>query len=452
MLQILGKQHRFCDRVSRRSFLKIGGLAMGGLTLPELLRAEAQSGIGRSRKAVIMIFLSGGAPHQDMYDLKMDAPAEIRGEFKPIDTAVPGIQICEHLPLMAKMMDQFVPIRSIVGSEGRHAAFQCMTGRRVKNQPEGGWPSFGSVVSKVRGAVDLGTPPYVSLTPRMKSSTWSDPGQPGFLGPAHAPFTPNASGGASMTLQGISLEKLADRRTLMAQLDRLKAEADATGAIEALDAYHQQAFGILTSSKLADALDLEKEDPKLRDRYGRGANVPAGYGDAGPLLNDYFLAARRLVEAGVRVVTLAYGRWDWHGRPHGTNFENARDHLPALDQGVTALVEDLQNRGLDKDVSVVVWGEFGRTPRINPKGGRDHWPQVSSALLACGGIRAGQVIGSTNRLGEHAKTRPVHFQEVFATLYHNLGIDVNRATVNDLHGRPQYLIEHNKYEPMPELV
>jgi uncharacterized protein (DUF1501 family) len=149
---------------------------------------------------------------------------------------------------------------------------------------------------------------------------------------------------------------------------------------------------------------------------------------------------------------LAYGRWDWHGRPHGTNFENARDHLPRLDQGVTALVDDLDQRGMLDDVSIVVWGEFGRTPRINKKGGRDHWPQVACALLAGGGIRAGQVIGSTNRLGEHAKDRPVHFQEVFATLYHNLGIDINQATVNDLDGRPWYLVDHHRFQPMPELV
>jgi uncharacterized protein (DUF1501 family) len=169
-------------------------------------------------------------------------------------------------------------------------------------------------------------------------------------------------------------------------------------------------------------------------------------------MNEYLLTARRLVEAGVRVVTLAHGRWDWHGRPHGTNFENARDHLPVLDQGVTTLLDDLRERGLDEDVSVCVWGEFGRTPRINKNGGRDHWPKVSCALLAGGGIRAGQVIGATNRLGEHAKERPVHIQEVLATLYRNLGIDVNSATVNDLNGRPRYLVEHNLHQPLPELT
>jgi hypothetical protein len=452
MLTVMGRQHQFCDGVSRRSFLKIGGLAMGGLTLTELLRAEATGGRGRPQKSVIMIFLSGGPPHQDMFDLKMDAPAEIRGEFHPIDTAVPGIQICEHLPLMAKMMNRFVPIRSLVGSIGHHAAFQCLTGWPVERQPAGGWPSFGSVISKLQGPAKPGTPPYVSLTPKMKTGGWADPGQPGFVGQAHAPFTPNADGRGNLVLNGVTLDKLSDRKTLMSQLDRLRRQADASGAIEGLDEYQQQAFGILTSNRLAEALDLDREDPNLRERYGRGSPEPAGYGDAGPLMNEYLLAARRLVEAGVRVVSLAYGRWDWHGRPHGTNFDNARDHLPVLDQGVTALVEDLERRGMLNDVSVIVWGEFGRTPRINKNGGRDHWPNVGCALLAGGGIRAGQVIGATNRLGEHATERPVHFQDIFATLYHNLGIDTETATLNDLHGRPRYLVDHVLHKPLHELV
>jgi uncharacterized protein (DUF1501 family) len=238
----------------------------------------------------------------------------------------------------------------------------------------------------------------------------------------------------------------------MKQLDRMRRDADASGAIEGMDAYHQQAFGILTSNRLADALDLGREDPRIRDRYGRGTPEPAGYGDAGPLMNDYFLAARRLVEAGVRVISLAYGRWDWHGRPHGTTFDNARDHLPLLDQGLTALMEDLEVRGMNNDVSIVVWGEFGRTPRINKNGGRDHWPNVGCALLAGGGMRTGQVIGATNRLGEHATERPVHFQDVFATLYRNIGIDINRATVKDLNGRPRYLVDHALHQPLRELI
>jgi uncharacterized protein (DUF1501 family) len=450
VLSIPGETHSFCDRIPRRNFLRIGGLALGGLSMAAIFRAEARAGISRSKKAVIMIFLSGGPPHQDMVDLKPDAPAEIRGEFQPIATNVPGIEICEHLPLLARMTDKLAIIRSVVGSEGRHASFQCMTGWPVTRQPQGGWPSFGSAISKLLGPVIPRTPAFVGLAPPMKSSTWADPGQPGFLGLAHSPFRPSVEGNADMVLNGVTPLRLQDRQSLLACFDRFRRDVDASGAMEGLDSATEQAFGVLTSSRLVEALDLSHEPQKVRDRYGYGSSEPAGYGDAGPLLNTYFLTARRLVEAGVRCVTLAYGRWDWHGQPHGTNFENARDHLPMLDQGVSALVEDLHQRGLDEDVSVIVWGEFGRTPRINPNGGRDHWPQVSCALLAGGGMRTGQVIGSTNRLGEHAVERPVHFQEVLATVYHRLGIDVNTATVNDLTGRPQYLIDH--VQPMRELV
>ena len=449
MLNVLGTKHRFCDGVSRRSLLKIGGLAMGGLSLSDLLRVEAATG-KKSHKAVIMVFLSGGPPHQDMVDLKMDAPVEIRGEFQPIATKVPGIEICELLPLLAQRTDRLAIIRSLVGSEGRHAAFQCMTGHSVNGQPAGGWPSLGAAVSKIQGPVEPGTLPFIGLSPRMKGAAWADPGQAGFAGQAHAPFSPNAEQ-ARLGLTGISMDSLRSRKRLLDEIDRMKREAEQSGALVGLESQYQAAFGILTSSKLVDALDLEQEDPRVRDRYGRGAVENAGYGDAGPLMNDYLLASRRLVEAGARVVTLAYGRWDWHGRPHGTNFENARDHFPVLDQGLSALLDDLQDRGLDKDVSVIVWGEFGRTPVINKNGGRDHWPQVACAMLAGGGIRTGQVIGSTNRLGEHPRERPVHFQEVFATLYRCLGIDVSRTMVPDVSGRPQYLVDPI-YEPLPELV
>ncbi|HLQ45324.1 MAG TPA: DUF1501 domain-containing protein, partial [Planctomycetaceae bacterium] len=369
----------FCDRIDRRCFLQIGGLALGGfgsVSLPQILRAQEATAATKGRrtsshKAVINIFLSGGPPHQDLVDLKPDAPSEIRGEFLPIATNVPGIAICELLPKLAGMTDKLAIIRSLVGSDGRHAAFQCQTGRRFANQIAGGWPSMGSSVSKLQRAVDPAVPPFVGLAPKMITSTWADPGQPGFLGPAHAPFLPNAEGKTDMVLNAnISGDRFGTRQSLLKNFDRLRRDVDASGMLHGMDKFTEQAFGILTSSKLAEAIDLEREDPKLRDRYGRGSDKPAGYGDAGPLLNDYFLLARRLVEAGVRVVTLAYGRWDWHGQPHGTTFDNARHHMPMLDLGVSALVEDLHQRGLDRDVSVIVWGEFGRTPKINPQGGR----------------------------------------------------------------------------------
>lgn len=418
---------------------------MGGLTLPQILEAESKVPRSGSHKAVIMIFLPGGPPHQDMYDLKMDAPSEIRGEFKPIQTNVPGIEICELLPRMAGMMDKLTVVRSIVGATGAHYSFRCMTGRHNAIQPAGGWPSLGSTVSRLQGPTSPTIPPFVGLQPKMGERRWADPGQAGFLGPAHAAFKTMKDGRDNLVLQGLSLERLGDRRNLLASFDRFRREVDASGGMEGMDAYHRQAFGILTSNRLAQALDLEREDVRVRDRYGRG--TAENVGDGGPKLLDQFLLARRLVEAGVRVVSLAFSRWDWHSR----NFIRARQDLPLLDQGVTALVEDLHQRGLDKDVSVVVWGEFGRTPKVNEKGGRDHWPQVSCALLACGGMRNGQVIGSTNRLGEYAASRPVHFQEVLATLYHNMGIDPNGTTVDDLAGRPHYLVDEN-HQPLPELV
>jgi hypothetical protein len=445
MLTIFGPKQRFCDGISRRNFLKIGALGVGGLSLPQLLHAESLSGIRRSHKAIIMVFLPGGPSHQDIFDLKTDAPSEVRGEFKPIRTAVPGIQICEHLPLLASMMDKTAIIRSMVGALDDHDAFQCLTGRPVRNQPPGGWPSLGSVLSKLQGPINRSIPPFVGLSPKMGEMRWARSGDPGFLGLAHAPFKPSGAGKDDMVLNGVTLDRLADRRQLLASFDRLRRDIDSSGMLEGLDAFNEQAFGMLTSSKLLEALDIEKEDPKVRARYGKGD--PKNRDDGAPKMMEHFLTARRLVEAGARCVTLAFSRWDHHG----ANFDALRQDLPLLDQGLSALVEDLHQRGLDKDVSVVVWGEFGRTPTINKDGGRDHWPRVSCAMLAGGGMKTGQVIGATDRLGGEAVERPVSFSEVFATLYHNLGIDVNKVTVTDLSGRPQFLVDGGA-QPIAELV
>jgi hypothetical protein len=444
MLTIYGSKSKFCDGVSRRNFLKIGALGLGGLTLPQLLRAESMSGVKQSHKAVIMIFLPGGPSHQDIFDLKMDAPSEVRGEFKPISTNVPGIQICEHLPTMARLMDKSILIRSIVGATGDHYAVQCLTGRAHQNPPPGGWPCLGSTLSKLQGPVNKSIPPFIGLSPKMGHMPWADAGSPGFLGVAHAPFKPDGAGKADMVLDGVTLDRLADRRALLGSFDRLRRDIDSNGLMQGLDSFNEQAFGLLTSSKLAEALDLHREDPKLIERYGKGD--PKNRDDGGPKLMEQFLVARRLVEAGARCVTLAFSRWDHHG----DNFGALRQDLPLLDQGLSALITDLHERGLDKDVSVVVWGEFGRTPAINKDGGRDHWPRVSCALLAGGGMKTGQVIGATDRLGGEATDRPVQFGEVFSTLYHNLGIDPNKATVNDLSGRPRYLVDG--YQPLREVI
>ncbi len=452
MLTIHGRSPQnsgYCDGVSRRNFLRIGALSLGGLALPQILQAEAASGrrpSGQAHKAVIMIFLPGGPSHQDMFDLKTDAPSEVRGEFKPIGTNVPGIQICEHLPRLAKLADKYTIIRSMVGAFDDHDAYQCLTGRPNRNLPPGGWPSMGSVLSRLQGAVNQTMPPFVGLSPKMGEMRWARSGDPGFLGVGHAPFQPNKGGGKDdMTLNGVTLDRLADRKALLSSFDQFRRDLDGSGMMQGLDSFNEQAFGILTSSRLLEALDVSKEDPKVREMYGKGD--PKNRDDGGPKMMEHMLVARRLVEAGARCVTLAFSRWDHHG----DNFGALRQDLPLLDRGVSALLTDLHQRGLDKDVSVVMWGEFGRTPTINKDAGRDHWPRVSFSMLAGGGLRHGQVIGATDRLGGEASERPVRFGEVFASLYHGMGIDVNKVTVQDLTGRPQFLVEDG-LQPMKELI
>jgi hypothetical protein len=449
MITIPGRKARYCDGVTRRGFLRIGacGVGAGALTLADLYRVEAQGGVrsGARHKSVINVFLGGGPPHQDMWEIKTEAPVGIRGEFKPINTNVTGIQIGEVFGKIAARMNRCVVIRSLVGAPDRHDAILCMSGwPHASLSALGGRPSLGAAVSRVLGPVDPSVPPFVGLAARTQHVPWSDPGTPGFLGLAHAPFKPDGQGMANLRLKGASVETLNDRKRLLSSFDGLRKELDTTGSFKALDTMTEKALGVLTSSKLVEALDLTKESAKVRERYGDGKPYKYQF-DGAPTVNEQFLLARRLVEAGVRCVTLSYGRWDSHGQ----NFALVRDHGAKLDQAFTALIDDLEVRGLLDDVSVVVWGEFGRTPRINPGAGRDHWPQVSCALLAGGGVKAGQAIGSTNRLGESASNRPVHFGEVVATLYHNLGIDTSRSFILDPTGRPQHLIDR---APMRELV
>lgn len=451
MLTILGQPTKYCDGVSRRGFLKIGGFAMGaagGVNLANLMRAEAVAGEPNngSGKSIINIFLGGGPPHQDMWEIKTEAPREIRGEFSPIDTAVPGIQIGECFPKLAAIMDRLVVVRSVVGCSGAHDAFQCLTGwERNSVASIGGRPAVGSVLSRIYGPRDPGIPASVALAERTSHVPWSEPGPPGFLGSAYQPFRPNGNGMDDLTLNGVTLDRLDDRRSLLKGLDQLKRSSDANGTMSGMDSFTEAAFGVLTSNRLAEALDITKEPAEVRERYGDGKPYKYQY-DGAPTCNEHILIARRLVEAGVRSVTLSYGRWDSHGQ----NFDLVRDHGQKLDQAVSALVLDLEERGMLKDVTILVWGEFGRTPRINPGAGRDHWPQVSCALMAGGGMRTGQAIGATNRLGEYAVARPVHVQEIIGTAYHNLGIDVMNTTLSDPTGRPQFLVDLR--EPMRELV
>jgi len=445
MLTINGTGGRLCDGVTRRDALKIGALGLGGLSLPDLLRAEQRAGIKGSHKAVIMIYMCGAPPHQDMYDLKMEAPSGIRGPFQPIDTAVPGIQICEHMPMLAKVMDKCIPLRSVHGSpNGSHDSFICYTGHSFVNQPPGDWPSMGAVASRLQGPVNVSVPSFIGLSPNTGHPPYGSPGHPGFLGISHGAFRPSGPSRANMKLNGVTLDRLGNRKQLLTSLDAFRRSHSGDSSLAGLDDLNRQALDILTSSRLADALDLSKEDPAVRERYGKGS--PKNFGDGAPRNLEHFLMARRLVEAGARVVTLNFGRWDFHSNNHNT----ARDtHLPLFDRGLATLIADIYERGLGDDVSVVAWGEFGRTPRINKTAGRDHWPQVGGGLIAGGGMQTGQVIGSTDRLGGVPKDRPVHFGEVFATLYRNLGLDPATMKLPDRAGRPQYIVD--KHSPLPEV-
>lgn len=429
MLNLHSNQsHQTCDGVSRRGFLQIGSLGIAGLTLADLLSLEA-AGVQTRQKAIINIDLRGGPPHQDLFDLKPSAPSEYRGEFKPIASKVPGLQICELLPNLAKLADQFAVIRSLVGSSGGHGGNQVQTGYSPKKAftNVGGPPSIGAVVSKLQGSGPNGAPAWIAnhVAPY------------GYLGPTHKGFTPKRGKGGSLVLnRSLSAERLKDRTQLLSQIDKLRRDVDRSGQMEAFDSYTQRAYEMITSGKVADALDVSKEDPRIKDRYGKAG--------------EQLLRARRLIEAGVRVITTdsGWGGWD----THKDNFKKLKTSLPKMDQGLSALLEDLKRLGMEKDVTVVMWGEFGRTPKVNKRAGRDHWPKVAMAFLAGGDMKLGQAIGQTDSKGGYAVERPIDYQEVFATLYRNLGIDTTQTTIIDPSGRPQFLVDSAYRKPIAELV
>jgi hypothetical protein len=422
--------------MKRRHFLSIGGFSLGSyaISLPTLLRADTIKG---KHKNLINIFLAGGPPHLDLWDLKPDAPSEIRGLFKPISTNINGIQICEVFENLSKKMDKCSIIRSIVNSHGDHAAFQCMTGWKPDNLKNiGGRPSIGSVITKLQGSNDPSIPGYIGLAEPTQHLPWSDSGNGGFLGQTFNPFKPSGDSIKDMTLH-IDPKRLYDRKNLLLQLDSMKQNMDFNLRFNSYNKYVEKSFEILTDNKLLQALDLSGVDKDLLDQYGDGKPYKFQY-DGAPTNNSQLLMAKRLLQAGARVVSLSYGRWD----SHASNFELVKDHGSKLDQCLTALIDDLESSDMLDNTLVIVWGEFGRTPKINKDAGRDHWPQVNSALLFGGGLKHGQVIGSTNRLGEYALDRPVDFQEIIATIYHTLGVDTSSTTIVDTTGRPQYLVDH----------
>lgn len=455
MIEILRQAGR-----SRRDFLRVGAAGFSGLTLPHLLRAEDAAGIQGSRKSIINIHLDGGPPQMDMIDLKPDSPAEVRGEFNPISTALPGFQICELMPKTASIANDFAFIRSLVGAAGKHDAFQCQSGfPEADLKSIGGRPAMGCVLTHLLGDAADSAPCFVDLMqgrPLVRNSA-----RPGFLGPTAKAFRPDISQQFPRTLEdGMKIElqrqgtnhrtelslnaklnaaRLQNRGKLLEGLDRLRREVDATGMMDAMDRFHQQATGILLSGKFAAAMDLSQADPRMLQHYtapATGHLKAASYTSENEYAMRKLLLARRLIEAGVRCVSVSFSDFD----THANNYPRLRHLLPVLDHGLWALMTDLRQRDLLQDVSVVIWGEFGRTPTINDKGGRDHWPKVGMAMLAGGGMKVGQVIGATDRMASMAIERPVSYQDVVATLYRNLGIDAYKTTIQDPTGRPQYLL------------
>lgn len=441
---------------SRRNFLHACSLSFGGMVLGDLLRLRsAQAGTsGVSDTSVILLWLPGGPPHMETYDLKPDASAEYRGEFRPIPTVVPGLDLCEHLPLHAKLADRFNIVRSIAHEFADHGGGhkRFLTGR-LPAEPTGfvnDAPMVGSIVAKMREERNIGLPNYVAGADAGRTGVDVFSFGAAYLGGAYAPYTIAGDPGApTFKLEGLALpreltDRLGDRSRLLKSFDRLRRDIERSGALQALDEFDRRALALMTSDRAQRAFDLSREDPRLRDRYGRH---PWG---------QRALLSRRLVEAGCSFVTMVLENpvppgqpfppgviynWDSHA-VNGHIFDDARFRLPFYDQAVTALVEDLYARGLDRRVLLIVTGEFGRTPRLTyDKGrpGRDHWPGAMSLLVSGGGMRTGQVIGSTDRRGEAPKDRPLSPNDLWATVYQHLGID-SAGSFPDHAGRPMPIL------------
>lgn len=428
--------------MTRRALLRAGVLGFaGGLTLPQLLRAQAAAAPGAAVAddlSIILVWLDGGPPQHETYDPKPDAPVEFRGPLKAINTAVPGVQVSELLPKHAELMKHLAILRSVHHDNGDHfaAAHWMLTGylgsNAVNLAPQ--YPSAASIIAKVKGSKRSGMPAYVGLP--NTHSVGLAPGYHGaaYLGVAYNPFSadgdPNSDGYSVPNLAlpaGVDVARFDDRRTLLTSFDNARRDIDGTGLMDGLDRFGQEAYQMVTGPAARAAFDLSKEDPRLRDRYGRHQ-----WGQSA-------LLGRRLVEAGVRFVTLTYGGWDWHSSLE----KGMHQVLPVLDAAVGTLVEDLIDRGLYDRTIVMVMGEFGRSPRMNTTGvpgvdpvpGRDHWGNVMSVLIGGGGLAGGKVVGASNRKGEFPTETPIAPQDVLVTLYDRLGISPGLSFTN-LAGRP----------------
>jgi len=441
-----GSTGRYCDGISRRSFVKVGVAGMASVGLANVLQAKEVSrraGAQDKNTSVILIWLDGGPSHMDLYDLKPEAPAEYRGIWRPIKTVVPGIEISELFPLQAKVADKFSIVRSLYHNSGDHFAggHMMLTGREGATgaNTDGKSPSIGSIASRVLGPRKQGVPAYMAVP--YAASIGIRPGYFGanYLGAQHNPFEtegdPNSPGFQVQNVAlpgGMTVSRLEDRKRLAGAFDHLRREVDAGASFQALDRFQSQAFELVASPETQKAFDISMEDPRVRDLYGRHS-----WGQS-------TLLARRLVEAGATFVSVHFGGWDHHW-----NLQQGMETLlPVVDRAVAGLFQDLDSRGLLQNVLVVLCGEFSRTPRMNDGSGqgtpgRDHWGNAMFCLLGGGGLKGGQVVGSTNRLGEYPKDRPVTPQDIHATIYHVLGIDPSVSFLNPA-GRPVPAVDHGR--------
>lgn len=423
--------------LSRRSFLRVGTLALGGLTLADLLRLRALAGPNPSRaKSAIMIHLSGGPSHLDMYDMKPLAPVEYRGEFNPIPTNVPGLEICELMPMQARIADKFAILRgaqiaNLHTGNMFYSGYPWQESPRASIPGEARRPALGSVVSRLRpGAKDM--PSYVSIENHFD---WE---RAYYAGVEHEPLRVGGSSPREAIdnmgrPRDVTAARLTDRHGLLSDLDLVRRDLELGEAARGVDRFRQRALDIVSSNRVRDAFDLEKESPETRARYGQG---PFRHG---PHPGRSLLLARRLIEAGVSVVTVGVHSWDTHRE----NFLTLREQLPVLDRALHALITDLADSGLLDDVVIVMGGEFGRTPRIGDvtPDGRSHWPEAGFLWIAGGGLKTGQTIGATDARGEAIVGNPIGMQSVLATVYRVLGIDP-AITIADHNGRPQVILDH----------
>jgi len=442
-------------RTTRRGFVTAGVLGAAGLSLPNLLRAEEdrrkQAGSSAKINSVILLWMRGGPSHIDMWDPKPDAPEEFRGEFKTIPTSVPGVNVTDMLPLTAKMMHKWSIVRSLHHHDAGHSTGDqiCFTGYNTGPAPDTNiHPSLGSIVSKQLGHLNPHMPAYVMI-PKLLPGAGA-----AYLGAAHKPFETLADPAKPGPFKipnfaladGVTVDQVGDRKTLLKDFDTLRRTTDRTGQLDAMDRFQSQAWETLTSAAARDAFDLDREPNKVRERYGFQPEFdpmdPTRCG--APNWAQRMLLARRLVEAGVRIVTVDLRWWDTHVK----GFESLRlGFLPRWDKAYTALIEDLEARGLLDTTLVLAWGEFGRTPRVNTNAGRDHYPGVFSAALAGGAVQGGRVVGESDSKGAFPKTNPKTPQDVLATVYRHLGVDTEAQYLNN--GRPIAVLPFGK--PIDEL-